>query len=167
MAIGAQTRRATTLDRLQRTVEAEAAWEQVYRSAPPDMHTGIRLGRAFSLVRLGNLARAIEVAEQVAGQQNLSEDDMYNCACVLALASAAATSEPEVKDRSEARAVELLQRIGDKYFNAERLEHMKHDADLDSLRERADYRKWLAELEAALIEDNTGDSELDDRDGPN
>jgi tetratricopeptide (TPR) repeat protein len=147
MVRGVQTRRATTLDRLQRTAEAEAAWEQLDQSAPPEMKTENQLNRALALVQSGSHRHAAEIAEQISEQKDVSDDVIYNCACVFALASAAATDDAELQARTAARAVELLRRIKAGYFDAARLEHMKHDPDLDSLRQRTDYEAWLAEME--------------------
>jgi hypothetical protein len=66
----------------------------------------------------------------------------YNVVCVYARASG------KVADRREKyadRALVLLQEAARKrYQNAE---HARKDPDLDPLRDRDDFKRWLAELE--------------------
>ena len=66
----------------------------------------------------------------------------YDFACVYAVASGKIADK---KDEYAKRAVELLQQaVKAGYKDAA---HMKRDTDLDPLRDRADFKKMLAELE--------------------
>jgi hypothetical protein len=52
-----------------------------------------------------------------------------------------------MKEKHAARAVELLRKAVEKGYKD--AAHMKKDADLDALRQRDDFKKLLADLEAA------------------
>jgi serine/threonine protein kinase len=73
-------------------------------------------------------------------------DDLYSAACGYALCTPLA-DKPETKEKYAARALELLRKaVAKRYKYAA---YMKKDADLDALRQRGDFQKLLADLEAA------------------
>jgi hypothetical protein len=110
---------------------------------PPDECGPLLRGRAFARVRQGDHAGAASDVEEWAKKPDLSANDMYDLACVFALATRAANPSP-LADRYGSRAVELLRKaINAGYRDTE---HMKRDKDLDSLRSREDFRKLVAEL---------------------
>ena len=70
-------------------------------------------------------------------------DQGYNIACVHAVASGKiANRKQEYADRS----MDWLRRAVTAGFNDAK--HMKKDSDLDALRERDDFKKLIADLEA-------------------
>jgi tetratricopeptide (TPR) repeat protein len=114
-----------------------------------------RLTFTLWLVRHGEHARAATEADKLL-KGELSGVDTYNVACVFALCAREVTQNPpasgeqaKLAEKYAARSVELLQTAqAAAYFNnAANVEHMKKDSDLDPLRERADYKKLLADLD--------------------
>ncbi|HKI36902.1 MAG TPA: protein kinase [Gemmataceae bacterium] len=103
----------------------------------------LRLGD--SKAALDSYQKALEIRERLA---NNTKDpiDLYDTACATALCVPLA-DKPETKEKYAARAVALLrQAIAKGYKDAA---HVKTDSDLDALRPRDDFKKLLADLEAA------------------
>jgi hypothetical protein len=137
--------------------EAVAEWDRALELDDGSSQNGLRLQRAFSLVKLGEHAQATAEANALADQKSVPGETLYNLACVSSLSSTAVRRDPhlsptEQDQRAEeyaARAVELLGKaraVG--YFQEPaRVEHLKTDKDLDPLRDREDFKKLLAELE--------------------
>jgi hypothetical protein len=87
-------------------------------------------------------------------------DELYDAACLYALCAAAADRDrpsppaplPQRGERGEKKkqladeAMKLLQQAVAKGYN--NATHMARDRDLDALRQRDDFKKLLAELEA-------------------
>jgi hypothetical protein len=80
----------------------------------------------------------------------VSGEDLYNAACIYGLAAAAA-QEPGERDAYAVQAVALLRRAQAAGFFKDRAPtaRIKQDADLDALRSREDFKKFVAELGAA------------------
>jgi serine/threonine-protein kinase len=76
---------------------------------------------------------------------------LYDAACICALASASVKDKVSLKDHFAVQAIEFLSKArGTDYFkDPTKVAHMKKDSDLNSLRSRSDYKKLVAELEAA------------------
>jgi serine/threonine-protein kinase len=152
-----QGSRGHALLRLKRPAEAVAAYDKSLELAGETNQAGPRLKRAIALAQTGDHARAVADAEGVAAK-DARPGELYDAACVLSLASAAAAQDKRLleaertrlADAHAARAVVLLrqaQKAG--YFKtAASIDYMKKDSDLDPLRSNADYRKLLAEMEA-------------------
>jgi hypothetical protein len=89
-----------------------------------------------------------EVAELTkSSSSRWSASQWYGFACVYAVASASARSADRKKEHAD-RAMELLRKaVKAGYNNAA---HMKKDTDLDSLRDRVDFKQLIAEVEAKL-----------------
>jgi hypothetical protein len=92
-------------------------------------------------------------AESAAKMKELAGDNveqLYNAACEYALCAGAAknpVANAPGSDKLAEEAIALLkQAVAKGYKNAA---HMKQDKDLDALRDRADFQKLVAELEAA------------------
>jgi serine/threonine protein kinase len=140
--------RAAALMQLERFADAIRDWDRALELADGMQRAGIRLGRACAVVRVEPM-KAVAEAEAVL-QGNPPSSQFYNAACVYALSSAQ-VREAALSDQYAARAVALLRQAQEKgYFNAPaRVEHMKKDADLESLRGRTDFQELLAEIAAA------------------
>jgi len=118
-------------------------------SAPPEQ-AKYRALRATARLRAGQVAEAVtEVAELTSsgagrpGAAGWSAGHWYEFACVYAAASG------KVADRSREyadRAMELLRQAVRAGFKD--LARMAKDADLDPIRDRNDFKKLLAELQA-------------------
>ena len=73
--------------------------------------------------------------------------EVYDAACAFALCVPLADQAKD-RERLAARALELLrQAVALGYKD---VAHMKKDTDLDALRQRDDFRKFLLELEKSL-----------------
>src|SRR5262249_31993199 len=98
-----------------------------------------------------------KVAEAVADAEALTKDTaapvdlLYDAACICSLAAAAVKDDAKQQEMYAARALALLRRAqAAGYFKDRKLiEHMKKDADLDTLRQREDVKRFVAELQAA------------------
>jgi eukaryotic-like serine/threonine-protein kinase len=100
-----------------------------------------------------NLPVAVESAAKFKERAGAKADDLYNAACVYALCAAAAkqAKAPVVGipgfERLADQAMALLKQAVAKGFKD--AGHMKEDTDLESLRDRADFQKLIADLESA------------------
>jgi serine/threonine protein kinase/tetratricopeptide (TPR) repeat protein len=113
---------------------------------PADLRQPVLVAAMLALARKEKQpARAAAAADLLADNAKGS-DDLYNAACGHALCVSLA-DKPEMKEKYAARAVELLRKaVAKGYKDAAQ---MKKDADLDALRQRDDFQKLLADLEAA------------------
>jgi Tetratricopeptide repeat len=145
---------------LHRPKEGERDWQHGLRLAarlktwgPPC--TGARLDARF-----GAHALAAARAEHLLKQPGLTSPNRFELAKAYAQAAEAARTDRRLApteqglqaDRHAAAAVALLARLSrDGYFkDAATLERLKTDDDLKPLRQRADFQKLLANLEASL-----------------
>jgi serine/threonine-protein kinase len=111
-------------------------------------------GRVSALYLLGRHAEATAEAQSLADSKQASRSTLYNAACIHALCVAAARQDGKLPaaDRDKLaeqyarRALDLLRQAIQKGYQD--VAHMKKDKDLDPLRDRADFQKLLAELEA-------------------
>ena len=112
-----------------------------------------RVGRAITLARQGDHARATDDVEALAGRDGLTNANVYDLACLFSLSSAAAgrdetlsaADRARLKAKHAERAMELLEKavaMGYRHPTA-----MRADPDLEPLRDRDDFRKLLADLE--------------------
>jgi serine/threonine protein kinase len=130
--------RAETLDQLQRHDEAAKDWASALNLSAPNEKTGLQRGLMLSRVHAGHVEAALKDADQLATSD--CKDLLYGCTCVYALAHARTKD-----DKHAARAVELLRQAA--AIGYRDVGHIKQDTDLDSLRNRDDFRQLIAELE--------------------
>ena len=107
--------------------------------------TNARYLRAMSLVARGQVDMVAEAVADVADLTKLpnwNPVQWYNFACIYSIAS---VKIAEKKQEYSGRAIELLQEAVKGGFRD--VAHMKHDTDLDPLRDREDFKKLLEELE--------------------
>jgi tetratricopeptide (TPR) repeat protein len=140
--------RAELLNRLKRFSEAAADWGQVVQllgNAAPD---DARLRHAYMLVQAGDGDKGLAALEKVIASPTLPAPLLYDAACAFAIAAGAKHQGNAAEPRA-VKAIELLQRAQATGFfqPPPRLAWLKQDPDLDSLRNRDDFRKWLAQLE--------------------
>jgi serine/threonine protein kinase/tetratricopeptide (TPR) repeat protein len=137
--------RAMALDDLKRHAQAAAAWDKVVELSPEPQRPEMRMNRALSRVRLGQVDTATQEAEELT--KNANANTLYDAACVFAVAAARPDESGGslLKEECAKRAVALLQQaIAKGWMN---VELMKKDDDLQALRERDDFKKLLVELE--------------------
>jgi hypothetical protein len=142
--------RAKALCSLNRAREALADWERAVELSPPAEQALARLARAHGWVQAGKVAEA--AADIAALTQGPATPGAVLCdgACVYARAAASAP-EGEQREAYAGQALALLRRAQAAGFFKDRAktERLKKDSDLAPLRQREDFRKLVAELEAA------------------
>jgi serine/threonine protein kinase/Tfp pilus assembly protein PilF len=140
--------RAQVLDRLNRFAEAADDWDLAIELDAGPNRSQIRRFRAFSLARAGDHAEAVTEATSLAAEQGVSGGTLYDLACVVSLASAAVKDDAKLCEQYSARTVDLLRMAKSAAFfeNQMNIEHMKQDSDLDSIRDRDDYKKFVHSL---------------------
>jgi serine/threonine protein kinase len=141
---------ARALDELKRHAEALPHWDRAVELWPPDQRSLVAIERAESKARAGKVAEAVADAQALTRDRGVSGETLYNAACIYGLAAAAAP-EPGERDAYAVQAVALLRRAQAAGYFKDRAHtaNMKQDADLDALRSREDFKKFVAELEAA------------------
>jgi serine/threonine protein kinase/tetratricopeptide (TPR) repeat protein len=141
--------RAKSLVQLDRIADADRDWDRALELAAGSKRAQVRLERACMMARVEPV-KAVAEADAVLQGSPSSPVLFYDAACVYALSSAR-IQEAALSDQYAARAIALLRQAREKgYFNASaQAEHVKKDADLDSLRGRADFQKLLAEIAAS------------------
>ena len=141
--------RAQTLGKLNRPTDALKDWDRAVELSPLAQRPGVQMERAVCLVKAGEPAKATQATEEVLTTAKLPGDVLYDAACVFGLSAGAVKDDAKLLEKYAARAVEILGRAQDAGFfrQPEKVEHMKRDADLDTLRQREDYRKLLTQLE--------------------
>ena len=142
-------KRATALTQLNRFQEAIADYDRVVELCDEPNRPTIRLSRAACLAHT-DPAKGVGEIEDLLAAADRPLEFLYAAACVCSVASA--NSEQPEHDRFAARAVELLQQArGSGLFRvAHWIEQIKQDTDLAPLRQREDYQKLLAAVEADL-----------------
>jgi tetratricopeptide (TPR) repeat protein len=132
--------RAVAYDLLKRHTEAIEDWNKAIELDPGREQP--RVGRAISRMQAGKTAEAVAEVEELTNKSNWSAGAWYSFASVYSVASSQISDhEREYADR----AMELLrQAVHAGYKNAVQL---AKDVRLDSLRQREDFQKLLAELQ--------------------
>jgi len=139
--------RALALMKRGRFPDAIKDWDRAIDLDEGPERALIRTMRAKCWVRV-DPKKALDEAKALLGD-SLSPEVIYSVACVYAMC-AGRTKDAGAKERYAARAVALLQKAREQGFFKD-LTYVtrmkKHDA-MEPLRDRADFRKLLAELEA-------------------
>jgi serine/threonine protein kinase/Tfp pilus assembly protein PilF len=150
--------RAQALDTLGRHADAVKDWDRALQlNAVAVQEPAFRFSLARSLARAGEHARAVAeanlLAEPASARSPFPGPALYELACVCAIASgkvrdaeSASADAPRLAGEYAARAVELLrQAVAKGYKDVARL---KKDRDLDAVRDREDFKRLVAGLEA-------------------
>jgi serine/threonine protein kinase/tetratricopeptide (TPR) repeat protein len=142
--------RAQVLDALKGPAAALADWDRAVELAPPADRLGVQLLRARAWARAGKVAEAVADAEALTKDAATPSARCCDAACVFSLASAAAQDAGQ-REAYAGQALALFRRAQAAGFFKDRakIERLKRDSDLKPLRQREDFRKFIAELEAA------------------
>jgi tetratricopeptide (TPR) repeat protein len=134
--------RAMAYDALHQYAEAVQDWDRVVEFSPPQEQPSWRARRAASRLQAGQAAEAVAEVAELTKMGTWNAGQWYDFACVYALASGkVADKKQEYADR----AMQLLhQAVKAGWKDAA---HMKKDTDLDSLRQREDFKKLMQALE--------------------
>ncbi len=133
--------RAKSYDLLGRYAEALADRNRALELDPG--HSTLRLERARSLLQTGQVAEAVAEANKLRTLPGWDAQNLYDLACIYALA---AGHEVTQKAEYAHSAMELLRRAVRAGWKD--VGHAKLNPDLNSLRDRDDFHKLLADLEA-------------------
>jgi serine/threonine-protein kinase len=136
--------RARTLSHMARLTDALAEWDRAIALDDGSARGPLRLGRAATLARADDPAKAVAEADDLADAKGTSARTLYDCARVQALASAAASGDVASAEKYAGRAVKLLREAFTKGFTD--AAHMQRDGDLAPLRGRADFAELLWDL---------------------
>jgi serine/threonine-protein kinase len=151
--VSAHSHRALALAGLGRHGEALSDWDLAAELDDPK-DPGPRLGRAQTLIKLGDHARAAAELRALAKRNEAPAEYRYNLACLTALCSAAAGQDQGLPVAQRQRLVDeyaqdALRLLRDAIARGyQDVEHLKKDADFDSLRTRDEYQRLVRELEA-------------------
>jgi serine/threonine protein kinase/Flp pilus assembly protein TadD len=134
--------RAKAYDQLRKYAEAVKDWDRVIELSTKEEQPSYRAARAISRINAGQAAEAVAEVAELSKTTTWNAGQWYAFACVYAVASAKVADKK--KEHAE-RAMQLLHKAVEAgWKNAV---HMSKDADLDSLREREDFKKLIRELE--------------------
>jgi serine/threonine protein kinase len=142
--------RAVALNHLDRFAAAVNDWDKALEFDDGPADAEIRMLRGHSLLLAGEPAKAVADAEAVAALKVADAATLYDVACIVSLAAVAVKHDASLMERYAARAVELLGKAETAAFfaDAEHIELVMKDPDLDCLRGRDDFKKLLAQLTA-------------------
>jgi serine/threonine protein kinase/tetratricopeptide (TPR) repeat protein len=136
--------RARALDALKRHADALKDWDRVIELSTPAEHPRYRVERATSKLNAGRFADAVaEVEELTTPAAKFTAGTLYDFACVYSVASGKIA---EKKQAYADRAMELLRRSARAGFKD--ADVLKKDPDLEPIRHRDDFKKFVQELEA-------------------
>jgi serine/threonine-protein kinase len=136
--------RAGALTLLERYPEALADWDKAIAVAEDAERYSLRLMRAGTLARSGQVAQAVSAVEQVLDAAKADANRTYLAACVFAIASGH-SKDGATAESHAVRAITLLRQAVAKGYKD--LKNIQTDNDLNALRQRADFKKLLQEMQ--------------------
>ncbi len=131
--------RALAHERLRKVAEADADWGRALDLCRNDEADAVTVDRVRGKARAGRVCDALAEVAELRKRAGWAAPQMYDFACVYAVASA---QNPE----HAAAAVGLLRQAVAAGYNAPA--HLAADADLDPIRGRDDFKRLVAELAA-------------------
>jgi tetratricopeptide (TPR) repeat protein len=138
--------RAETLCGLERYQQALPDWDRAIELDDGRYNVTLRVKRASNLLNLNDHARVAADARAIAESLEASAKDLFFAACFLGRAAQLARDDQTLVDQYGARAVAALRQAAAKgYPNDAR---WKDERDLEVLRDREDFQKLMAELDA-------------------
>jgi tetratricopeptide (TPR) repeat protein len=132
---------------VQRVIDIEPRHSQARR-----VFNDLRIGRAVALAQRGDLAQAVEGADEVSREERLAPVDLYNVACVYSRcleavqsdASLASAPRSELERQYADRAMDTLRHAVAAGFQS--VPALESEADFKPLRNRDDFRQLLQAL---------------------
>jgi serine/threonine protein kinase/tetratricopeptide (TPR) repeat protein len=148
----AHANRALALADLHRYPEALQDWERAIELDEGPDRPAFRLQRAVALAHLGDHARASAEADDLTHNARTPAGTLYDAACVYGLSVPAAKDDAKQQEQYARKALALLRRAQAAGFfkSAAEVEHLKEDDDLAALRDRADFKQLVRELQKKL-----------------
>jgi tetratricopeptide (TPR) repeat protein len=138
--------RAMTLAGLGRYSQALADWDRALEMDDGGYQGQLRLRRASNLLQLGDHVRAVADAAALAESPARTAEDLYNVACIYALASRLTSGEGSRSSTYAENAVESLRQAMARGYRD--LAHLQKDPDLEGLRSREDFQQFVKDLAA-------------------
>ncbi len=127
---------------------AVSAFERAIEMAEERIRPELRLARALALAKSGDHPQARAAAEAALARESAKKHHWFDAAKVFAAAAAAAKGSPKAAEL-QARAVAALRTAFEKgYFATATSPPELRATDFDPLRERDDFKKLIADLEA-------------------
>jgi tetratricopeptide (TPR) repeat protein len=157
--IHASMNRAENWVQQRRRAEAIKDWERVIKLSEKSSSVEVQIKRGIALARIGDYVRAIAEVEKLLGQEyRPSALHWYDMACVYSISQAAASQDPKLSpakrsenaERCASRALELLENSRSAGFfkvSGTITQLIKSDPDMESLRSRPDFQKFVREVE--------------------
>ncbi len=128
---------------LRKCAEAANDWERAVELMSGPGRVSTRANLATMYAASGSIEKAVAIVEAVAGSPGLVPEHLYNFACVYGIASGKIAGK---KQEYEQKAMKWLQAAVEAGYDD--LANIKKDTDLAPLRDRDDFRKLLADMEA-------------------
>lgn len=152
--------RAQAYESSQRFADAVSDWERVVAlENHPGLQALRRAGLANALARAGVHERAATETSKLAAMPEVKGDMLYNAACIFALCIRAVGNDARLSSRIRAdlneryasQALACLEKLrAERYFtDRKRMELLKQDADLQTLRQRTDFQKFLRQIDGS------------------
>jgi serine/threonine protein kinase len=148
---GAHSGRGSALDLLHRDEEADHAWDEAFLVCPADinMRADIQSERLSSLLKAGNLAKAVVTADKWTENPDAPAAILFGAAKVNARAAATATSEETDKRRNQAIAL-LVRAEKQGYFAvAWRRKNLATSETWKPLRDASEFQQLVTRIAAA------------------
>jgi hypothetical protein len=141
------------LGQLGRHAESAKDWLRAAELDLGRMRPYFRLQHCLSLAHLGEHRAAVKGVEKLLRSSSEEADPpsgslCYDSACVYALSAAAVKDDAPLRDQYAARALALLRQAQKNAFfkDPKQIDNMRKDTDLDALRPRDDFKKFLREF---------------------
>jgi serine/threonine-protein kinase len=133
--------RAFAYGQLGKPSEALPDWKRAIALGSPRRQPSLRIARASSRVRAGQVAEGVAEVEELTSTGNLTAVEFYGCATIYAVASR--KSADRKQDYAD-RAMRMLRRAVQAGYTD--VAHLKKNTDLDVLREREDFKRLIQGL---------------------
>jgi tetratricopeptide (TPR) repeat protein len=140
--------RALALGELSRHREALADWDRTIELSPPAQRPLAKIWRASSRAQAGQAAEAVADVAALTKEPATPGPVLYDGACACSLAAAARDAGEREAYAGQALALLRRARVAGFFKDRRQIERLKKDTDLDPLRKREDFAKFVAELEA-------------------
>jgi tetratricopeptide (TPR) repeat protein len=142
--------RALALTDLNRHTEALQDWERALALDQGPDRAIVQLGRALTLTRAGRHAEAVKDADNLTRNEGAPSSVLYLAACVYAAAVAGGTEDAALQEQYGRNALALLRRAhAAGHFQVPKAaERLRHEEVFAPLRDQADFKQLLADLEA-------------------
>jgi serine/threonine protein kinase len=137
--------RGMALERSEKYAEALTEFNLAMPFVPDSARSLFTCQRARLVALTGDHTLAAKTADEALSKAKLTEEVLYEAACVYALSAAAVKTDDTIQTKyAEIAVATLLKAVAAGWNN---LAHLRKDKDLDSLRGRVDFKAIVVELE--------------------